>query len=135
MIKNKISACSCLVFLALTACADMDATRNDANKIVLNLNVNYLKAYRIVLQSTLNDCNYRIDAVKNSQFNDIKTANITLAENGVVGWTMDFKEVTTDTSVIEFFTFYKAQQKFAYRAQNAINKELKGCVFDETNSI
>lgn len=119
-----------IISLILTGCADMQATRLPENKIQLNINQSYQSAYRRILQSTLNECNYLPDTVKNASFEDNNSANITSTEHGVVGWTMDIMKATETTSIVHFYTAYSAQKKYAYRVENALNKGFKGCIFD-----
>jgi hypothetical protein len=116
--------------LALSSCADMKATRAPENKIELNINQSYQSAYRRTLESIMKECNFDLDSIKNASFDDNNTANITMAQHGVVGWTLDFIKKTENTSIINFYTYYQAQNKYAFSIQNGLNKGFKGCIFD-----
>lgn len=117
-----------LVFMG--GCVDMQATRLPENKLTLHINKSYQAAYRRILQSTINECNYLPDMIKNASFEDNNSANITSTYYGTVAWTMDFIKETESTSTIYFYTNFSAQKKFAYSAQNALNNDTAGCVYE-----
>lgn len=122
------------ISLVFVGCASMKTTRLPENKIALNLSVGYQDAYRLISQSLVNDCGVSAHGVHNVIYTDIGTATITNEAEDVVTWTMDLKKQTDTSSIMDFYTTFGAQKKFATRIADHINNNIAGCVFDEVKA-
>lgn len=109
----------------------MQETRRPENKRVMQLNVSYQEAYRLISESFLQNCNLIKKSVQPIIYVDSGYATITNELEGIVYWSLDLKQQTDSSSVMEFYSASDRYGKDGDRIARHVNNREKKCYFND----